>query len=199
VKHPLRCRCGKLQGHVVPHSTAVRAICYCKDCQAYARFLRTPETADRDGGTEVIAMLPQHVHFASGLDALACISLSERGLLRWYASCCSTPIGNTPRNPKLPYAGLVHNCLEGGSASIEASFGRSRIAVNTKSARNDVRSTPIASTFAVVRLMSASLGTRFSGAYRNNPFFAPGTDSPIRSVRVLSASERAQAYDERER
>jgi len=192
--HPLRCRCGKLQGHVVLHAAAVRAICYCKDCQAYARFLGTPDIADRDGGTEVIAMLPRQVHFASGADALACMSLSERGLLRWYARCCNTPIGNTPRNPKLPYAGLVHNCLEGGSPSIEASFGRSRVAVNTRSARNEVRSTPIATTFAVARLMSASLGSRLSGAYRDNPFFTPGTDRPIRPVRVLSADERERAY-----
>jgi len=193
MNHPLRCRCGKLQGHVVLSTTAARAICYCRDCQAYACFLGTPGIVDQAGGTEVIAMLPRHVHFAAGLDALACLSLSERGLLRWYASCCKTPIGNTPRDRKLPYAGLVRSCLEASSA-IESSFGRRRIAVNTKSARSEVRATPIASTLAVLGLMTSSLGTRLSGGYKDNPFFAPDTGTPIKPVHVLTPAERAQAY-----
>jgi hypothetical protein len=197
MNHPLRCRCGKLQGHVVPSTVAARAICYCKDCQAYARFIGAPGVADQDGGTEVIASLPQHVRFTAGLDLLACMSLSEHGLLRWYASCCNTPIGNTPRHPKLPYVGLIHSCLEGGSSTIESSFGARRIAVNTKSARNAVRSTPIASTFAVLRLMTSSLATRLVGAYKNNPFFTQDTGRPIRAVRVPSPIEREQAYRER--
>jgi hypothetical protein len=197
MNHPLRCRCGKLQGYVVPSSTAVRAICYCKDCQAYARFLGVPDVADRDGGTEVIATLPGQVHFTAGLDMLSCMSLSERGLLRWYASCCNTAIGNTPRNPKLPYAGMVHSCLERGSPSIGASFGAPRIAVNTKSARNPVRSMPVASAVAVLGLLTSALASRLSGAYKSNPFFAPGTDTPVRPVRVLSAAERQRAYGER--
>jgi hypothetical protein len=195
--HPLSCRCGKLQGHVDLSTNAVRAICYCKDCQAYARFLGVSDIADRDGGTEVIAMLPHRVHFTGGLDMLACMSLSEHGLLRWYASCCNTPVGNTPRNPKLPYAGMIHSCLEGNALSIEAWFGRRRIAVNTKSARNAVRSTPVASTVAVLRLMASLLGARLSRAYMNSPFFVPGTNKPVRPVQVLSPAERQQAYGER--
>jgi hypothetical protein len=190
---PLRCRCGKLQGHVVPSTSAVRAICYCKDCQAYARFLGTQGVADRDGGTEVVAMLPRHVHFTAGLELLACLSLSERGLLRWYASCCSTPIGNTPRDLKIPYAGMVHSCLDTGS-KIESSFGRRRVAVNTKSARNAIPSTPIATTLAVLRLMTSSLGVRLTGSYRDNPFFVPDTGAPIRPIHVLTSDERRQAY-----
>lgn len=195
MNHPLRCRCGAVQGYVVRSATAARAICYCKDCQAFARFLGTAGVADQAGGTEVVAMLPRHVHFTAGLDALACLSLSERGLLRWYASCCKTPIGNTPRNPKLPYAGMIHSCLE-GSMPIESSFGTRRIAVNTRSARSEVASTSVASTLAVLGLMTSALGTRLSGGYRDNPFFARDTGTPIRPVHVLSSAERAQAYGE---
>lgn len=194
MNHPLLCRCGTIQGYVVPSSTAARAVCYCKDCQAYARYLGTAGVADRAGGTEVIATLPRLVHFTAGLEALACLSLSERGLLRWYASCCRTPIGNTPRDRKLPYAGMVHSCLEG--RPIESSFGPSRIVVNTRSARGTVASTPVASTLAVLRLMTSSLGTRLSGRFRDNPFFAPDSGIPIRPVHVLSSAERAQAYGE---
>lgn len=194
MNHPLRCRCGALQGHLAWCKAAVRAVCYCKDCQAYARFLGTPGVVDGNGGTEVVAALPGYVDFTAGLEVLACLSLSDRGLLRWYAGCCKTPIGNTPRNPNVPYVGVIHSCLESGSPTIEHSFGRLRIAVNTKSARNAVRSTPIASTTGVLRLMAWALGARLTGAHEKNPFFVPGTHTPIRPVQVLTKGERERAY-----
>ena len=193
-RHSLRCRCGTFKGYVERSSSAVRAVCYCRDCQAFARFLGTQGITDKDGGTEVVASLPKHVHLTSGLEALACLSLSEHGLLRWYASCCHTPLANTPRNRKLPYVGLVHSCLEGGESSIAATFGTGRVAVNTRSAKNEVRSTPLASTVAVVGLMSSAILDRLGGAYRNNPFFAADTGAPIRKVSVLSSAERERAY-----
>jgi hypothetical protein len=183
-----------VQGNVEPSWTSTRAICYCRDCQAYARFLGTPAIVDADGGTEVVASLPQRVRLESGVDALACLSLSERGILRWYATCCGTPIANTPRSPKIPYAGLIHNCL-GDASSIGATFGARRVAVNTRSALRQVRATPVATTLVVLRLMAASLGVRLGGGYRSNPFFAADARTPIRPVRVLSTPERARAYD----
>ncbi|HUH95670.1 MAG TPA: DUF6151 family protein [Casimicrobiaceae bacterium] len=194
MNHALRCRCGTLRGSLERSASATRAVCYCQDCQAYARFLGAPGVVDPDGGTEVVASLPRHVHFTAGADALACLSLSERGLLRWYASCCNTPIGNTPRNPKLPYVSLIHASFEGGSPAIEATFGLRRIAVNTRSARNPVRSTSMATAARVVALMAAALGDRLGGAYRRNPFFAADTGAPIRAARVLSSAERERAY-----
>ena len=194
IEHPLRCHCGALQGRLAPAATSVRAICYCKDCQAFARFLGTPGIVDGAGGTEVIASLPHRVAFTAGIDKLACMSLSERGLLRWYASCCNTPIGNTPRNPGVPYVGVIHDCLEGGATAIDDAFGKRCIAVNTKSALREVRSTPMASAAAVLALMTSAIGSRLRGTSRENPFFRPGTREPIRPVRVLSAAEREQAY-----
>jgi hypothetical protein len=178
--------------------TATRAVCYCKDCQAYARYLGTPGIVDDSGGTEVVASLPKHLRFTAGADALACMSLSERGILRWYASCCRTPIGNTPRNPGLPYVGVIHVCLEDLSPTLESSFGRLRMAVNTASARNRVRATPIATSARLLRFMIGAFGARLSGAYKDNPFFVAGTRNPVRPVRALSRAERAQLYDPRD-
>jgi len=194
MNHLLRCRCGTLQGNLERSASATRAICYCRDCQAYARFLGTPGVVDENGGTEVVASLPRHVHFTAGLDVLSCVSLSEHGLLRWYAGCCKTPIGNTPRSPKVPYVGLIHSCFEGGSPAIEATFGPRRIAVNTRSARNPVRSTAMATAARVIGLMASALGNRLGGTYKQNPFFAADTGTPIRAVRVLSSAERERAY-----
>lgn len=193
MNHPLRCRCGKFQGQVSRSRRATRAVCYCKDCQAYARFLGTPGVVDQDGGTQVVISLPRHVRFTAGVEVLACLSLGERGLLRWYASCCNTPIANTPRSPKVPYLGLIHSCLERGSSSIESTFGRLRIAVNTESARRKVRSTPVASTMGVLGFIMAAFGDRLGGGYKHNPFFTADTRIPVRRPRVLSSAERNQA------
>ena len=191
---PLRCRCGTLRGLVLTSATAVRAVCYCKDCQAYARFLGTPGVVDRHGGTEVVASVPRQVRFTAGQAALACLSLSPRGTLRWYAECCKTPIGNTPRNPKIAYVSLVHSCLEADTRALESSFGPLRLAVNTGSAIGEVRATRAASVMGVLKVAKALLGARLSGAYRDNPFFLPGSGTPVREPYVLSRAEREQAY-----
>lgn len=192
--HPLRCRCGALRGLVLPSAAALRAVCYCKDCQAYARFLGTPGVVDRHGGTEVVASVPRQVRFTAGQAALACLSLSPRGTLRWYAECCRTPIGNTPRNPKIAYVSVVHSCLESETRSLESSFGPLQVAVNTRSAMGEVRATPVASVVAMLTLAKTLLGARLSGAYRDNPFFLPGSGTPVREPYVLSRAEREQAY-----
>jgi len=68
------------------------------------------------------------------------MSLSEKGLLRWYTACCRTAIGNTPRNPKLSYVGLVHSCLAGSPIELDAAFGPAKAAINTASANGTVNS-----------------------------------------------------------
>ncbi|MGH8856217.1 MAG: DUF6151 family protein, partial [Telluria sp.] len=108
----LRCRCGKVRGQVDPSGVAARAVCYCKDCQAFGRFLGGG-VLDAAGGTEVEATLPAAVRFEAGMEHLACMSLSPKGLYRWYAACCRTPIGNTPRDPRTAYVGLVRACVQG--------------------------------------------------------------------------------------
>ncbi len=43
---PLRCLCGRMRGvaRAVSPSAGFRFVCYCKDCQAFARFLEQPST-----------------------------------------------------------------------------------------------------------------------------------------------------------
>ena len=192
--HLLRCRCGTLRGQVSLPAFG-RAVCYCKDCRAYACFLqREREVLDDAGGTQVVAMLPQRVRFEQeGLDALACMSLSERGILRWYAGCCNTPIGNTARNAKVPYVSLVHNCLTSDpSRSLEASFWPLRMRVNTESATRPVASTPLVTLAVVLGSMKPMLEAWWKASLRSNLFFDAQSGKPIRPPRVLGADERAR-------
>ena len=174
---------------------AVRAVCYCRDCQAYARAVGADGVTDSAGGTEVVATLPARVRFTDGFERLACLSLSPNGLLRWYASCCRTPVANTPRTPKLAYVGIVHTCLAVDDASRERALGSLRVRVNTAAARRPVRGTPMHSLAAVLRLATSAAVARASGGWRRNPFFLKGTATPVREVEVLSREARARAYE----
>jgi uncharacterized protein DUF6151 len=192
---PIQCKCGRLRGVLSRIARITRVSCYCRDCQAYARALGKPEAVlDSLGGTEVAATLQQYVTFTQGADMLACLSLSDRGLLRWYASCCNTPIANTARNPKLSYVGLVHSCL-GTLALKDADFGSARVVVNTKHAKGD---TPATSTLRTLLGIAPIIGSvfraRVNGTWKRSPFFRANFE-PIAERRVLTPEERKQAYD----
>jgi hypothetical protein len=194
MNHPLRCRCGTVSGHVAaPQRAMARAVCYCKDCQAFAHFLgRTDDVLDIHGGTEVVATHPQHVVLTQGLDALACVSLSPRGLLRWYAGCCRTPIGNTSRNPKTAYVGLVHTCLEGAGVPIERSFGPVGMRLNTASASSPVPERSRGALRSMTRIIGTLLGARINGSYKRSPFFDAASGMPVLAPHVLTKAEREQ-------
>ena len=112
MKLPLRCACGSVQGEVDLERAWTRVSCYCRDCQAFARFLGRPGLMDAAGGSDIAAMAPDAVRFTAGQEHLACMSLGPNGLLRWYADCCRTPLANLTRNPKFFYCGLATACLE---------------------------------------------------------------------------------------
>jgi hypothetical protein len=193
MNHPLQCLCGTLKGYVSPPDMASRAVCYCKDCQAFAHFLERPDAVlDELGGTEIVATLPKHVHFTQGLDALVCMSLAHHGLLRWYASCCNTPIGNTPRDFKTSYVGLVHSCLANRAPSLQDSFGPVRMVLKTKSAKGQVKSTPVSNFVTMLKIMKSVIGVRISGSYKHNPFFVEDLGTPIKQPRVLTKAERTR-------
>ena len=193
---PMRCRCGNLQGQVDASHTYSRAVCYCRDCQAFARFLGpASEVLDPQGGTDIIATAPASVRFTAGTEQLACMSLSERGMLRWYAACCRTPVGNTPRDCKTAYVGLVSTCLPCTADELDHAFGPRLITLNTASARGTVRSTSMLGMVAfILRVIGKVLGARLSGRYRDNPFFHAESGAPIRQAQALSAAQR-QALD----
>jgi hypothetical protein len=185
----LSCNCGALRGEVRRIEIGKRAVCYCKDCQVYAKFLgKSQEVLDAKGGTEVVGIPPQHVFFTRGSENLACVSLTGRGLYRWYARCCNTAIGNTPRNRKIAHVGLVHSIFEGGLKGLEESFGPVRIRVNTKGAKAYVE--PSKGIFKLVVGQVISLvGERANGGFKTTPFFEAVSGRPVVEPRVLTTSE----------
>ena len=182
---PLSCRCGRVRGEVGTDRTYVRATCYCRDCRAYAQWLGAPGLLDDAGGVDVVTMAPSRVRFIAGEDQIACMSLSGRGIYRWYAACCRTPLGNTPRDPGVHYVGLSTACLEGAGAAVDAAFGPPRrCLIATESATAPVRKRRVALLAGVIHVVAGVLGARLLRR-RESPFFDAATGKPIRVPEVV--------------
>ncbi|MGD1857210.1 MAG: DUF6151 family protein [Leptolyngbyaceae cyanobacterium] len=188
MSHPIQCKCGNLQGHVADPKAANRVTCYCRDCQAFAHFLGG-EILDYQGGTDIVQTLPKNISFTQGTDALACMRLTEAGLLRWYTTCCNTPIGNTLPSYKLSFIGLVHNCLESSETTLDNSFGTVSTRVNTEHAKGALESKPTDLISTVLRNMFRVLRARIDGSYKYTPFFSADSGSPVVSPKILSPQE----------
>jgi Family of unknown function (DUF6151) len=104
----------------VSPSNGFRFVCYCKDCQAFVRFLERPDVLDSAGGTDIFQMAPGRVKLTAGTDTVRCLRLSDKGVLRWYTDCCLTPIGNTAASPRFPVIAVVHSFM------VHEADGRSR-------------------------------------------------------------------------
>jgi hypothetical protein len=192
MKHPLQCLCGTIKGFVDEPRRANRAVCYCRDCQAFAHFLgKSDEILDELGGSEVIQVLPKNVTLTQGTEALACMRLTAKGLLRWYAGCCNTPIGNTLDNFKISFIGLVHNSLETADRPMQDSFGPVRVWVNTKGAKGNPKPKTVGIGRTILWFLANVAKARIDGSYKQTPLFLVDKGTPIVPPRV-SPEERAR-------
>jgi hypothetical protein len=121
----LRCRCGEVQGHVADASpqTVNRVVCYCDDCQAYAHHLGRRELLDAQGGSDIVQVAPASLTFDRGAEQIVGLRLTPKGLYRWYARCCKTPLGNT-LGPAVPFVGIVAQAFDGAPGGADAIFGK---------------------------------------------------------------------------
>ncbi len=194
------CDCGAFQGRLktVTPKAGTHMVCYCDDCQAFAEYLDHSDTVlDAKGGTDIYQTLPARLEIETGGEHLACVQVTDKGTLRWYTSCCQTPIGNTLKTPALPFLGLVTTCLRpapDGTPPQEA-MGPSNGVVFEKFARGDVSDQPSAMKFSILLPMVMRIaGAKVFGG-RHTPFF--GADKqPTAQPHRLSAEDR-QAIDDR--
>jgi hypothetical protein len=190
--HPIRCTCGAVKGELELSRDINRCLCYCKDCQAFAHFLgRAGEILDAQGGTEVIHTAPRRIRLMEGREKLACVRLTDKGMLRWYASCCKTPLGNTLASPGMSFVGLVHSCLGAAPRPLDEVFGPMHMRVNGASAIGIPKPRDEHVLGAIVQLVGMMARERLNGGYRQTPFFTV-TRQPVATPRVLSVGERLE-------
>ncbi|SEQ81765.1 hypothetical protein SAMN03080615_02869 [Amphritea atlantica] len=186
--HRIQCKCGALQGHIQGSGTCSRVVCYCADCRAFTKFLGcSDEVLDAQGGSEIVQVVQPRVVFSQGQEHLAVVRLSEKGLLRWYADCCKTPIGNTLANPKVSFIGLIRPLLD--QSMIEKDFGSSVAVVNVESAIGEPKPMKKGLFGVILRFIWMVLPMRISGQYRRSQLFTESGE-PVVTPKVLTAEER---------
>ena len=177
----------------VSPSSGFRFVCYCKDCQAFARFLDRADVLDPAGGTDIFHMPPGRVKLTAGTDAMRCLRLSNK-VLRWYTECCRTPIANTAARPGFPVMGVIHSFMdqEADSRSLDEALGPPLCRLYERSATGPLRPNapgPL-SVGVFVRRVPKLLGWWVRGLGRPTPFFDDRTKAPSAVPRVLTPSER---------
>lgn len=120
----LQCRCATVQGTVNDASPARvnRVICYCDDCQAFARFLDRLDLLDSSGGSDIVQIAAGCLKIEQGEEAIRGVRLSEAGTYRWYSSCCNTPLANMG-GVDFPALGIHSTAFGGGGQNLDALFG----------------------------------------------------------------------------
>jgi hypothetical protein len=192
IELPLRCRCGAIRGVArdVAPGKVNHCFCYCDDCQAFAHYLgRADDVLDAHGGTEITQMSPANLALTAGADHVAAIRLTAKGLVRWYASCCDTPIGNTMAASGVPFIGVVHAFIDAPSAALGPIRGRG-FAQSAKGGRAAVPKDGLPDLLMVARVLGKLLYWRLRGDHKRSPLFDARTGRPLAEPRVLDESER---------
>ena len=137
---------------------------------------------DDNGGTHICQTVPGHLHIVRGQDQIRALRLSPRGLIRWYAGCCNTPLANTLPKTTLPFVGLI--------APVPGEdFGEVKGRVNTQRTRGAVKEFGFEASGAT--LIARAIGAFFTSKTAS-PFF-DSDGAPIVVPTVLSLAERNAA------
>lgn len=168
--HSVQCTCGAVRGQIDLSGTHTHVMCYCADCRAFAHFLgKATDVLDQQGGTEIIQVAQPRLRFLQGEEHLSAVRLSEKGMIRWYAACCGTPIGNTMADPKGSFIGMIHTCLE--KALINRDFGTNVATFNTQTALGEPKPKQRGLIGVLARFLWIVVTTRLSGRYKHSPLF----------------------------
>lgn len=193
----VKCQCGKVTGVIRGLSVAGsnHVQCPCSACQAYAHFLgRADDMMDEQGYTNIFQIDPATLELHTGHEHLACMKVTAKGPLRWYADCCKTPIGNTLPKGGIPFVGIlpIFCGYKGTAPEVVALVGPVRGVPFEKPP------IPFGQKLRTMRMMAhlsfLMLRWRLRGGKSWKPFFDRETLKPIRKPYVLSDEEREALY-----
>jgi len=188
---PLQCRCGKVRGRALEVSpkTVNRVVCYCRDCRALLRWLDRADLLDAAGGSDIVQLARARVRFEEGMGEVRCMRLSDKGLHRFYAGCCNTPVGNTV--PRVPFLGVARALF--ATDDLDALAGRAvRVQVRSATAPLEGASDFAPRMWAHVSWLLLGWWVRGLGG---EALIDPKTHASRTPVRVLTPDERARLAD----
>ena len=159
-----QCGCKAVQAEVPAKGN--RILCYCASCREFVERLGKGDRLDSAGGSDLMQVSPDGVHITQGIDHLRWMRLTEKGPVRWYASCCNTPMVNTLATRGLPFASFQTHDLTPKEALPPV-----RAHVHLKGATQRVEDPKGSFISLVFSLLGSAAKARVTGRWRNNPFF----------------------------
>lgn len=183
------CRCGdvRLSLRDVPKG-GVPAICYCNDCRAFARLHGAGGNLDAAGGVSLYSTTPDVIDLTAGREHLACERLSARGPLRWFTTCCDTPLGNSAPSRAVPFFSVMADRIGGNPMKPVARLHRGAALGRVPRPRGSVYA-------LVAGVAKRVIGARLSGRWKANPFFGEDGRPIAAPGRPDEAAKRAAYAD----
>lgn len=145
---------------------------------------------DNLGGLALFNFRGSRLRFASGLDCMASLHMTDRPVLRWYASCCMTPLFNSYATSVIPFLDICTAAIpdKDGLAAVQLKTRH----LFTQSALGDTSDLPKTSPIALILRTTPRLVKEWvSGGRKRNPLFDAATGQPIAPPRRVSPQERA--------
>jgi hypothetical protein len=186
-----QCRCGGVSGRALDASpsTVNRIVCYCDDCQAFLHYLGRADLLDAGGGSDIVQLAPATLRFDRGSEHILGLRLSPKGMYRWYAACCKTPVGNTV-TPAIPFVGVLAAGFQSNTSSVDDAFGKPIGKIMGKFATPPAPESTLTQVRSVARMIGKLLGWKLRGATWPHPFFDRTTRAPKYAVTTLTPAER---------
>jgi hypothetical protein len=186
------CDCGTVTGTMlrVGPDQGDHVVCHCTDCQNLTRHLGHAERVlDAHGGTALYQARCARVRIGTGRDRLACVHLTDKPTLRWYAECCRTPLFNSYANGKVPYITIQLAACD--PATRDRLVGPPRGHLFTADGIGDTRDLRKMSMGTLMRrFFPRMIKDIVSGDRRRSPLFDTKTLEPIAEPHRLTAEER---------
>lgn len=159
------CSCGKVQGECVAGRGA-RIVCYCESCRVFVENQGAGDILDPAGGNDLYQTAPEAFHFTQGSDLLAWSKQTEKGPVRWFTTCCNSPLANTLGSPAIPFVSLQTAYFKD-----PAGAGKVTARVNRKGATGHIEGEMGSTGRMLLAFVGRMARSRLSGNYKKNPFF----------------------------
>src|SRR6185369_14553945 len=80
------------------------------------------------GGSDIVQIAPASLTFVQGQHNIRGVRLKPKGLYRWHANCCNTPLGNVV-GTAVPFVGILSAAFEIFGQVPDELFGKPRGAI----------------------------------------------------------------------
>ena len=200
-----QCECGAIRGVLRRASLRAssrqgrRLVCHCKDCQVFAHYLgREKQMLDDNAGTPIYQTDACRFDITGGRERIACVSLTDKSMLRWYCGDCRTPVANSSASNRFGSLGLILTGFDTGKTN--ALLGTDTAHVATRSGAGDMSKVKKAGITGIAAMLwdiaVRAIKAQFNPELRKSPLFDTKTGEPVAAPVKVTRAQRL-ALDEK--